>query len=795
MVAAALDDLHGVLALRRQAGVFVEQLRVAQDAVERRAQLVADGRDVAALGLVGRVGLRLGLLQGLVGAAVRVDLFDQQMRLAVRLLLRHQRALVLEHQPPHHHRADHQEGGEHLEQAHAQRELGAVARGVVQQAVLRDHLGLVRVDRREQQAERRHRQAHQQQILAELGIEPAPHGGGQQARRRLAPLGRPARVGLAEIVAAGVERAAQRADGALVGGARGHVVVFVLALANAALDRGGRGQALVGAGGAGRITLHGRRRRCGRDGDHPLRLARQVVAAARGPGNQRRRDESRDHRDGRREGLRPRPEGAQVGGDAQRRRHAHRAHADRVDVVEVGALEFDAARRPPQRLVDHQVGHHGHDPRDGEVGEEPQHLAERLEHAQLHQHQRDQRVEHHPHHAARVAVREAGKEVGPCQRAGVGIGDVDLELRHHHEHRRERHRHADAREGRAVADEVHLRGVDGAIGGHGVADGQIRQQRPAQHLQHARQHPAGSSRHHAGPPAPTPARGGLGHETQVVGLLAHLRDERHAHRHGRAEAHQVEPGRLPLYRVATVRPDLVQHVRVLAQHIDVGQHQQGQPQRLRPHLQAADHRHAVGDQRHHHQRAQQVTPGWRDVEGQLQRVGHDGRFEREEDEGEAGVDQRGDRGADVAEARAAREQVHVHTVARRVDADRQPGGEDDQRRRQDGPERVDESVFDQQRAAHGFQHQERRRAKGGVGHPQRRPLAKRAWRKAQRVVLQRFAGHPGVVVAPHLDHALQGFGWGRRGGVRLRHEVVAVWRSKPNCVGLRLVREPGLGLG
>ena len=49
-----------------------QQLRVAQDAVQRRAQLVADGRDVARLGLVGGVGARAWrCCSCFVGAAVR----------------------------------------------------------------------------------------------------------------------------------------------------------------------------------------------------------------------------------------------------------------------------------------------------------------------------------------------------------------------------------------------------------------------------------------------------------------------------------------------------------------------------------------------------------------------------------------------------------------------------------------------------------------------------------------------------------------------------------------------------
>ena len=66
-------------------------------------------------------------------------------------------------------------------------------------------------------------------------------------------------------------------------------------------------------------------------------------------------------------------------------------------------------------------------------------------------------VEHHPHHAARVAVRQAREKVGPGQRAGIGIGHVDLELRHHDEQRRGRHRPA-------VVAETHTRRPPGTSG-------------------------------------------------------------------------------------------------------------------------------------------------------------------------------------------------------------------------------------------------------------------------------------------------------------------------------------------
>jgi hypothetical protein len=66
--------------------------------------------------------------------------------------------------------------------------------------------------------------------------------------------------------------------------------------------------------------------------------------------------------------------------------------------------------------------------------------------------------------------------------------------------------------------------------------------------------------------------------------------------------------------------------RVRMEDNHVGQHQQQQPQRQGPGLQPADRGDPVRDQRDHDQRADEAGPGRRDVEGQLQRVGHDGRL-------------------------------------------------------------------------------------------------------------------------------------------------------------------------
>ena len=85
----------------RHGGVFVQQLRVAQDAVERRAQLVADGADVAASWPGWRLGRRAWRAAAAsVGAAVRVDLLHQQPRSGGWTLPAPPAALVRQHQPP-----------------------------------------------------------------------------------------------------------------------------------------------------------------------------------------------------------------------------------------------------------------------------------------------------------------------------------------------------------------------------------------------------------------------------------------------------------------------------------------------------------------------------------------------------------------------------------------------------------------------------------------------------------------------------------------------------------------------
>ena len=125
VVAAAPDDVDRLLAVRRQAGVFVQQLRVAEDAVERRAQLMADRADVAALGAgwPGRPAPWRRSATSLAScSASSVCLCESISRtsrcgLPVRFFLRHLPALVRQHQPPRHDAAHQQQRHVGLDEA------------------------------------------------------------------------------------------------------------------------------------------------------------------------------------------------------------------------------------------------------------------------------------------------------------------------------------------------------------------------------------------------------------------------------------------------------------------------------------------------------------------------------------------------------------------------------------------------------------------------------------------------------------------------------------------------------
>jgi hypothetical protein len=242
-------------------------------------------------------------------------------------------------------------------------------------------------------------------------------------------------------------------------------------------------------------------------------------------------------------------------------------------------------------------------------------------------------------------------------------------------------------------------------------------------------------------------------EAQEVHLLADLCDQREGDGGRRAECEQVQPALAePLLR-GELRPAVELGGRVRRDERERQQAQQ-HPHRLRQHLEAADQGDAMGDQRDHCERADEIAGPQRNAEAHLQRHGQDHGFDREEDERERGVDQRGDGGADVAEPGAAGQQVHVDAVLRGVVADGQAGEEDDEPDHGNCHHGVAEAVAQGDRCADRLEGEKRDRAQRGVGHAQARPLARGLRGEAQRIVLERLVRDELVVLAPHARDAL-----------------------------------------
>ncbi|MNY12458.1 hypothetical protein D3C86_1455400 [compost metagenome] len=125
---------------------------------------------------------------------------------------------------------------------------------------------------------------------------------------------------------------------------------------------------------------------------------------------------------------------------------------------------------------------------------------------------------------------------------------------------------------------------------------------------------------------------------------------------------------------------------------DEGQDVQHDPERLGDDLETADEAHAMGDERNDHDGGDDVADPQGNAERQLQRAGHDRRLDGEEHEGEGGIDQRGDGGADVTEARAACQEIDIDAVADGVTADRQADGKHGNGRDDDGVKGVGGAV-------------------------------------------------------------------------------------------------------
>ncbi len=152
-------------------------------------------------------------------------------------------------------------------------------------------------------------------------------------------------------------------------------------------------------------------------------------------------------------------------------------------------------RAESERLVDDKIGDNGADPGKGDMGIKGESGLKRAEHAEIHQHQRNCHIEHHPDDAAGMTMGKAGKEVRPGDGTGIGVGDIDFELAEDHEGTGQRQHENRVVNHLAKGGEIHLVGVGRRLGRNARADGDGQQKRPQQHLARAEDRPARSGAH------------------------------------------------------------------------------------------------------------------------------------------------------------------------------------------------------------------------------------------------------------------------------------------------------------
>lgn len=288
-------------------------------------------------------------------------------------------------------------------------------------------------------------------------------------------------------------------------------------------------------------------------------------------------------------------------------------------------------------------------------------------------------------------------------------------------------------------------------------EGEHHEEGTGEQLRHADDDPAGARQENRNAVAQAALPFGR-QETQEVHLFADLRHQRQNDGGGRAEFHQIE------IRDRSRRAGGVVNTGKGAPEIVFFPVQQGDeherqdveddPEGLGDDLETADEPHAMGNERNDHDGRDDVADPERNAERQFQRAGHDRRFDGEEHEGEGGIDQRGDGGADITEARAARQKIDVDAVTDGVTADRQADGQHGDGGDEDGVKGVGGAVGERDRPADGFQRQKGNRADGGVGNAVGGKLPGALGGEAQRIIFQRLVGDPAVIFAPDGDDAL-----------------------------------------
>ena len=198
MIGAAADHADLIARLCAQARILLQQLRIAGDRVQRRAQFVTQPDHIPAFCKVGGLRHLLGALQFGVGALVGVDLLNQKRGLPPGFRFRRTPALLCQHEQP---RDDTDDDGQR--EKHLPEDLGQL-----QTVDVNRRRGL-QIDQAERQSDQPGGNREHPEIMSELRIDPRIDRLRQQFAEGFGDLRLDPRMRLAEVVAARIKRTAQ----------------------------------------------------------------------------------------------------------------------------------------------------------------------------------------------------------------------------------------------------------------------------------------------------------------------------------------------------------------------------------------------------------------------------------------------------------------------------------------------------------------------------------------------------------------------------------------------------------
>src|SRR5262252_987014 len=194
MLRAPADHLYCLDATRRNSSVTFEELRIAEDGVERCAQLMAQADHVPALRLAGCLGDLLGLLQLGVGALVRLDLVHQEIGLPPRLLLGDPATVLRQDEQPGGHAGNDGQDEEDAPERRFQNGFGRVR-------IKRD----LEIDQREHGADDAAEQKQHAKIASDIAVEWANSPLRKRFGQQTASLARQPSLRLAAVATASLE--------------------------------------------------------------------------------------------------------------------------------------------------------------------------------------------------------------------------------------------------------------------------------------------------------------------------------------------------------------------------------------------------------------------------------------------------------------------------------------------------------------------------------------------------------------------------------------------------------------